>query len=141
MSKLEELYFGKSIKKHIGDFVHIWLLILTVIIAFKVYKYGIFDSLIIWASVLFLLKVILELAPSFYYPLWKVWMYLSVILGFFVTSMLLILIWFLIFIPIGILLKIIGKEVMNTKFKTSQESYWIVRDLKKSDFKLLEKQF
>jgi hypothetical protein len=141
MSKLEELYFGKSIKKHIADFVHIWLLILTVIIAFKVYKYGIFDSLIIWASVLFLLKVILELAPSFYYPLWKVWMYLSVILGFFVTSMLLILIWFLIFIPIGILLKIIGKEVMNTKFKTSQESYWIVRDLKKSDFKLLEKQF
>jgi len=61
-------------------------------------------------------------------PIQKVWMTLAILMGWVMTRVLLILLFFVIVTPIGFVAKIFGKDFLNRKFqKDQQASYWIKR--------------
>jgi hypothetical protein len=62
-------------------------------------------------------------------------------LGLLVTTIILTLVWILVAIPTGIVLRLVGKKVMDVTYRTAEQSYWITRSEKSNDFKLLERQF
>ena len=79
--------------------------------------------------------------PILLKPIQKVWMTLAMTLGWFMTRVILCILFYLLFTPIGFVSRLFGKQFIDLKFYKSQGSYWIykeARDFKRSDY---ERQF
>ena len=75
-------------------------------------------------------------------PIQKVWMTLAVVLGWFMTRVILSLLFYLVFVPIGGIARLFGKNFLDLKLNSSTESYWIVKDTQQEKTKAAyEKQF
>ena len=76
------------------------------------------------ASPLILLAL---LAPRFLAPVQRVWMRIGHVLGWINTQIILGLSFYLIFLPIGIVMRLLGKDSMNRRFLKEAKSYRVVR--------------
>ena len=75
--------------------------------------------------------------PNLLLPLNKLWMYFGLLLGMIVSPIVLGLIFFVLFFPLGIVMRMFGRDVLRIQFK-KRESYWIPRepaDPKSNSFK------
>lgn len=79
--------------------------------------------------------------PKALFPLQKIWMAISVILGWFITLCILGVIFYLIFTPIGMVSKVIGKKFLLLGFDNSKKSYWVKKENTPSKPEDYEKQF
>lgn len=61
-------------------------------------------------------------------PLNTLWMKLGLLLGAIVNPIVLGLLFFLVFTPIGALARLLGKDFIGLKRKPEAETYWISRD-------------
>ena len=59
-------------------------------------------------------------------PLNSVWIKFGEYLGKFISPIIMMFIFFIIITPIGFILKILGKDILNLKF-TDKSSYWLKR--------------
>ena len=92
------------------------------------------------ASVLFVCPGLL--VPVALTPLHKVWMSFSIIMGWLMTRLILCILFFLILTPIALLLRLLGKDLLNMKFdRDSSGSYWLPRDGDGSHKRDYTKQF
>jgi len=64
----------------------------------------------------------------------KYWMGLAVTMGWFVSRLLLTLVYFLIVTPIGLGARMLGKSFLDMTFPAKRESCWIERDGRKHDY-------
>jgi hypothetical protein len=95
-------------------------------------------------NVIFLFLSLFLLLPALIYPKilelpYKLWMKLADILGFIMTRVILIILFYLILTPTTIILKIINKDLLNLEFEPNKPSYWINKD--KLDKTSLLKQY
>ena len=68
------------------------------------------------------------LVPTVLKPLQKVWMAFSIIMGWFMTRLILAVLFFLILTPTALLLRLLGKDLLNLNLdRNSSQSYWIPR--------------
>lgn len=65
------------------------------------------------------------LVPSVLRPVYRVWMALAVVLGFVMTRVLLTTVFFTVLTPIGLLMRLFGKDPMHRTLNPSAPSYWI----------------
>ena len=89
----------------------------------------------------FILLFLSLVAPILLKSVQKVWMTLAILIGWFVTRVILNILFYLVVTPIGILARIFGKHFLDTKFDTNVDSYWIPRASIKFDKKSYENQF
>ena len=85
------------------------------------------ETIRIWAlgtSVIFLILGIIN--SKILTPLKKGWIKLGEVLGRVIAPIVMGLIYFIIITPIGILMRLIGKDLLNIKFN-KDKSYWIKR--------------
>lgn len=80
-------------------------------------------------------------APNLLKPVYKVWMKIAHAIGWFNTRVLLTLIYYVIFTPIGLLARAIGKDLLNTKLEPEATTYWIPREKKEVPPEDYERQF
>ena len=80
-------------------------------------------------------------APILLKPIQKIWMSLAILIGWFLTRVILIILFFLVVTPIGILAKIFRKQFLDIKFDRNTDSYWIRRETTSFDKRSYEKQF
>ena len=89
----------------------------------------------IWFLILSLVFLILGLLNSkILYPLNKIWFKFGLLLGKLVSPLIMAIIFFLVVTPIGILMRILNKDLLNLKFNKSK-SYWIEKNEQKSKMK------
>ena len=89
----------------------------------------------IWSVVLSIIFLILGLMnSSILYPLNKIWFKFGILLGKFVSPIVLGIIFFFVVTPIGILMKVLGKDLLSLK-NNNEKSYWIKRSEIKSKMK------
>ena len=89
----------------------------------------------IWSLILSLVFLILGLLNSkILYPLNKIWFKFGLLLGKLVSPLIMAIIFFLVVTPIGILMRILNKDLLNLKFNKSK-SYWIEKNEQKSKMK------
>ncbi|MBI3878609.1 MAG: sxtJ [Verrucomicrobia bacterium] len=70
------------------------------------------------------------------------WMSLAVVMGFIVSTVLLLVFFYLVVTPVGLLAKCFGKDFLNRKLEPAAASYWILRDNSKPRTKAeYEQQF
>ncbi len=79
--------------------------------------------------------------PMILKPIHKVWMGLAFVLGWFVSRIILIILFYLVIMPIGILMKLLGKDLLHRKIDKNASTYWLKRDVSDDDPKKYEKLF
>ena len=82
----------------------------------------------VWSLIISLIFLILGILNSkILTPFNLAWIKLGEILGRFIAPVVMAVIYFLIVTPIGLLMRIIGKDLLNLKF-SQNSSYWIKRE-------------
>ena len=86
------------------------------------------DPLRIWPIPVSIVFLILGLINSkFLIPLNILWLKLGELLGRIVAPLVMAAIYFVIVTPIGLFMRLVGKDLLNTKF-LKDKSYWIKRE-------------
>ena len=89
----------------------------------------------IWAVIISLIFLILGLINSkILTPLNKAWFKFGIFLGKIISPLIMSIIFFLVVTPIGILMKMLKKDLLNLKFN-KHKSYWIEKSEPKSKMK------
>ena len=86
----------------------------------------------IFISLFFLILGIMN--SSILTPLNKLWFKLGLLLGKIISPLVMGLIFFLVVTPIGLIMRILGKDVLNLKYNKNK-SYWIEKKGPKSRMK------
>ena len=66
--------------------------------------------------------------PDLLKPLQKVWMSLAIVLGFFVSRIILTILFYLILTPMSLIARLLKKDVLDQKVDTTRSSYWLDRE-------------
>ena len=67
-------------------------------------------------------------SPRLLRPLYFVWMALAFILGAVMTRVILTVVFVLLIVPIGLVMRLFGRDPLNRKIGGSMTSYWISRE-------------
>tara|TARA_B100000674_G_scaffold473354_1_gene464169 strand:+ start:669 stop:1055 length:387 start_codon:yes stop_codon:yes gene_type:complete len=89
----------------------------------------------LWSIVISVIFLILGLLNSkILSPLNKLWFRFGIILGRVVSPLVMGFVFFLVVTPIGLFMRIIGRDLLNLKF-SKKNSYWLDKDGPKSKMK------
>lgn len=95
--------------------------------------------------VLLTLSVILGLPaviyPKLLAPFYVAWMSFATVLGWFMTRVILVILYYCVITPIGFVARCAGKDFLHLKFARERQTYWIAKDHFTEDNKQYEKQF
>ena len=90
----------------------------------------------IWSAIISLAFLILVLTRSkLLTPLNRLWAKFGIILGSIIAPIVMGVVFFLVITPIGLVMKIIGKDLLNLKYDKKKETYWVKRDRPTSTMK------
>jgi hypothetical protein len=98
-----------------------------------IYQYFVGASLVMLITTL--------LIPTAIRPIYSGAMFISHVLGWINTRLILGLLFFLVFTPISWIFKIMGKDPLERKFDKKAPSYWKTREITNFDKSRCEKQF
>ena len=91
------------------------------------------ESIRIWSIILSVIFLTLGIINSkILNPFKKGWIKLGELLGRIIAPVVMFAIFFLIVTPIGLLMKLLGKDIINLKFNKKIKSYWVPRKAIKS---------
>ncbi len=79
--------------------------------------------------------------PQLIRPLHTFWMGLALFIGYFMSRLLLSLLFFIVISPISIIMRVLRKDILKQKIDKSKNSYWIKKDIKERTVKDYERQF
>lgn len=114
-------------------FGSIWALIF---ISISLYPVLSSNEIRMWALVLSLLFAIISLIkPVLLLGFYNVWMKIGHVIGGAVSITILFVLFFMVFTPIALFLKLIRKDLLNKKLDKTQDSYWIDRDIQPHSMK------
>lgn len=136
---LDEKFFGKTKRAAVLETGELFAVVLCLFAAARQY-YGrpVEDSIYFILGALFLYELSYR-APTLFYPIWKAWMGLGWVLEATMSKVILVISWFVMVVPIGLLMKATGQAAIKTNWKEDCLSYW--EEKSPQDFKLLERQF
>lgn len=81
-----------------------------------------------WALIISIVFLLVTLfAENFLEPLNKIWFKFGQLLHSVVSPLIMGVLFYCVFTPIGFILRLTGKDILNLKFNAN-ESYWILRD-------------
>ena len=135
----EEIKNIKTGKKDIRSFSVTFAIIFLIIAGFLYYQEKDSFQLFIYLAGSFSFSGII--LPIVLKPAYMIWMIFAVILGWFMTRVILSLLFYLIITPIGLFLRILGKDLLGLKEEKNQKSYWNMRNSEKEQKQNYEKQF
>ena len=136
---LEEIKNIKSEKSDLRNFGIIVGIILLVISGFLFWKEK--ESFQIFLAIGITLFLTAIAIPFVLKPVYWIWMIFAIILGWFMTRVILSLLFYVVFTSIGLTLRFFGKKFLELRWDNSKESYWNFKNnehLKKENY---EKQF
>ena len=89
----------------------------------------------LWSLLISLIFLVLGIFKSkILTPLNKVWFKFGILIGSIISPIIMGIIFFLIVTPIGLLMRAIGKDLLNLKYNNNK-SYWIEKNGPKSKMK------
>ncbi|MGC8603964.1 MAG: SxtJ family membrane protein [Desulfomonilaceae bacterium] len=127
-------------KKDLNILALLFLVLPVGIGAHLLYWKGSFNGYI-WIAI-GLVLFIARFVPHLFKKIYSVWVSFSVIIGYFVSRVLLTVIFLLVIAPTGVLMRIFGKDPMDRKLDPKGTSYWQKREPTEDDsVERYEKQF
>ena len=136
---LEEIKNIKSEKSDLRNFGIIVGIILLIISGFLFWKEK--ESFQIFLAIGITLFLTAIAIPFVLKPVYWIWMIFGIILGWFMTRLILSLLFYIIFTSIGLTLRFFGKQFLELRWDKSKESYWNFRTNEHLQNENYEKQF
>jgi hypothetical protein len=102
---------------------------------------GIFIILAIYNNInIFFYIAVIFLIIGFFKPFiltgfYNIWIKVGEFIGGIVSKIIMFILYFGLFTPISIFLKILGKDLLNKKVNKSEKSYWIKRETQPQSMK------
>ena len=89
------------------------------------------NELRLWSFIVAIIFLILGIIRSrFLTPLNLAWIKFGEILGVIIAPIIMGLVYFLVVLPTGILMRVLGKDLLKLKFQKSMVSYWNKKESK-----------
>ena len=115
------------------------LLFFVVFLIISLWPLNYEEDLRLWALFLSLIFLILGLLNSkLLTPLNRLWLRFGIILGTFISPIIMGLVFFVVVTPTGIIMRFLGKDLLRMNKNKTISTYWINRDKQKNTMK---KQF
>ena len=93
------------------------------------------EEIRVWSVIISLIFLVLGLLNSkILTPLNKLWFKFGILLGKVVSPLIMGIIFFFVVTPIGLIMRLLGKDVLNLKYNKNK-SYWIEKSGPKSKMK------
>ena len=113
-------------KKKIIIFLLIWAWIFTIV---SIYPLISGDSIRIWALVMTVLFVFVSIVNPFLLErFYNVWIKVGESIGGVVSKIIMFVLYFAVFTPVSMFLKLLGKDLLDKKLDKDVASYWIERE-------------
>lgn len=127
-------------KKQLHVFI-VGLSIILLVFSGKLYKADNIKSAFLCIAIACLLIIIYLIKKDFVIKFYIVWMQCISFVGMFVTGFLIVLLFYFVFSPVGIFLRLIRKDILNLNKNPKLKTYWI--DKPQNEFKKenYERQF
>lgn len=74
-------------------------------------------------------------------PIYIIWMRFAYILAWINTRLILMIMFYLVFTPIGLGMKLFGVDLLDRKIDKNRDTYWITKEKKEFNPKDYERQF
>ena len=68
------------------------------------------------------------ISPKLLVSPYKGWITLSLVLGFVMTHLVLLLMYYVVFTPVGIVMRVLGRDILHKQFEKNETTYWIKRE-------------
>ena len=133
---MEQLKINNHNLKKFGITMGIAFLVITAIFSAK-HNSIILPTLLI-SLAFFILAV---LAPWVLGPIYIIWMKFARILAWVNTRIILCVIFYLIFTPMGLVAKLLGKDLLDRRIERNKDSYWHKKEGKEFNLLDYERQF
>ena len=126
--------FNNNIKINSNRSFGIVFFIVFLLIALYPITYS--EDIRIWSLIVSFIFLILGLLNSkILTPLNKLWFKFGVILGKIISPIIMGIIFFLVVTPIGLIIKVLGKDLLRLKYNKKNNTYWIEKNGPKSKMK------
>jgi uncharacterized membrane protein len=116
-------------RRELRQFAGIWFPAFFAVVCSIAYRRT--HSLNIVASIAvcaFAISLIGLIAPRLMKPIFVGWMYASFPIGFVVSHIVIGAIFFLVITPIGLIMRLIGRDAMYRNFDRQAATYWVAHD-------------
>ena len=128
LTDLRKLDQNPSVMRKFGLVLGLILLLITIGLCYKNPLDTYLTPKIITFSVLTICSFLLAIvAPSLLKPLNTIIVFIAMIIGWFMTRIILGILFFLVFLPMGLVMRMMGRDSMRRKLDSSIDSYWITR--------------
>ena len=85
----------------------------------------------LWSFILAIIFLIMGITKSrFLTPFNRAWIKFGELLGVIISPLIMGLVYFLVVLPIGILMRVLGKDLLSLKFNKNIETYWNKKEAK-----------
>jgi hypothetical protein len=136
---IEEIKNIKSEKNNLRKFgIIVGIVLLIIAGLFFLKEKESFQLFFAIGIVLFVTGIVI---PFTLKPIYWVWMTFATILGWFMTRVILSLLFYVVFTPIGLIARLFGKQFLGLKMDHSKQSYWNMKTVEASNTQNYEKQF
>ncbi len=136
---LEEIKNIKSNKRDVRKFAITVGLLLLMISGFLFWKdKASFQPILIIGIILLASGLAV---PTILKPVYWVWMVFATILGWVMTRVILSVVFLLVFTPIGLISRLLGKHFLELNWDNSRNTYWDYRSANENNLESCEKQF
>ncbi|MDZ7818381.1 MAG: hypothetical protein U5K55_07080 [Aliarcobacter sp.] len=120
-------------KKDLKIFVYIWMGIFSIIGIYPIVNYEKVN--LIFIGIAFLLYIVSIINLNFFSNFYNVWMRIGEFLGRISSSIIMFFLFFGIYTPISLVLKIFSKDLLNKKINKDKSTYWIKRETQPQSMK------
>ncbi len=122
------------VKKHdLKVFALIWACIFMVIGVLPLFKS---ENIRLWAIIVSILFVATAFTkPEVLTRFYQIWTKVGEFIGGIISKIVMFILYFGLFTPVAIFLRLLGKDLLNKKIDKSQESYWIDREMQPQSMK------
>ena len=107
------------------QFGYLFFFVLSFISIFIFFNSNKINYILISLSLIFLIITIFK--PILFDRISNIWIKFGELLGMFISPLVMTLIFFLFLTPLSLIVRIMRKDLLNTKF-SKQKSYWIKRE-------------
>ncbi len=99
------------------------------------------DRATLWAIASALSLGVVFAAPALWLSIWRVWMRVAMAVSSVITVVILGLCYGLIFTPVGLVMRVAGRDALDASWRRKKESYWVAREPVEPSLERYRKQF
>ena len=134
-----EMIKSKPDKKELRKFAITIFAALSIIGGIILWQKGDTGFIFLAVGLIFLFPGLIK--PKLLGPIYKVWMAFALLLGFVMNHLILALMYYVVITPIGILMRVLRKDPLQTRLDRNTKSYWIQRTNEDFSKEKYEKMF